>query len=29
MAMSGVTVNDACIKMWEQMKTGKIKVGQI
>jgi len=25
MAMSGVTVNDACIKMWEQMKTGKIK----
>lgn len=25
MAMSGVSVNDACIKMWEQMKTSKIK----
>ena len=25
MAMSGVKVNDACIKMWEQLKTKKIK----
>lgn len=23
--MSGVKVNDACIKMWEQLKSGKIK----
>merc|ERR1712110_1389642 len=25
MAMSGVKVNDACIKMWEQLKSKKIK----
>lgn len=25
MAMSGVQVNDQCIKMWEQMKSNKIK----
>jgi hypothetical protein len=26
MAMSGVTVQDQCVKMWEKMKTSKIKV---
>ena len=25
MAMSGVKVNDQCIKMWEQLKSKKIK----
>jgi len=25
MAMSGVTVQDQCVKMWERMKTSKIK----
>merc|ERR1711970_1383588 len=28
MAMSGVTVQDACVKMWEKMKTSKIKACQ-
>ena len=26
MAMSGVSVQDQCVKMWEKMKTSKIKV---
>ena len=26
MAMSGVAVNDQCIKMWEKLKLKKIKV---
>ena len=25
MAMSGVKVNDECVKMWEQLKMKKIK----
>ena len=29
MAMSGVKVNDQCIKMWEEMKAQKIKVSYI
>lgn len=28
MAMSGVTVQDQCVKMWEKMKTSKIKACQ-
>ena len=29
MAMSGVSVQDQCVKMWEKLKTSKIKVSLI